>query len=91
MSTHKKYLKNSAIPMTDDYKKETLQQLGELLRQIREAKGLTLSGLQARSGINEGEISRIENGKRNLAFTTLVKLSRGLDMTLSELLENFAG
>lgn len=75
--------------MTDD-KKEILQQVGELLRQAREAKGLTLIELEVRSGVNAGEISRIERGKRNLAFTTLVKLAQGLEMPVFEILRNFS-
>lgn len=74
--------------MTEE-NKELLKQFGSILRQIRNEKGLTLLELEVRTGINEGDISKIENGKKNLAFTTLVKLAVGLEISLSKLLAKF--
>lgn len=74
--------------MTEE-NKEVLKQFGTLLKQIRTEKGLTLLELEVRTGINEGDISKIENGKKNFAFTTLVKLSKGLDISVSKLLNKF--
>lgn len=74
--------------MTDE-NKEILTQFGAILRQIRTDKGLTLLELEVRTGINEGDISKIENGKKNFAFTTLVKLAKGLEIPVSKLLSKF--
>lgn len=74
--------------MTEE-NKELLKQFGAILRQIRNEKGLTLLELEVRTGINEGDISKIENGKKNLAFTTLVKLAVGLEISVSKLLAKF--
>jgi HTH-type transcriptional regulator, competence development regulator len=74
--------------MPDD-NKEILTQFGAMLRKIRTDKGLTLLDLEVSTGINEGDISRIENGKKNFTFTTLVKLAKGLDIPLSRLLGKF--
>jgi Uncharacterized protein conserved in bacteria len=74
--------------MTDD-NKELLVQFGSILKQFRTEKGLTLLDLEVRTGINEGEISKIENGKKNFAFTTLVKLAKGLEIPLFKLLSKF--
>ena len=74
--------------MTDE-NKEILTQFGAILRQIRTDKGLTLLDLEVRTGINEGDISKIENGKKNFAFTTLVKLAKGLEIPVSKLLSKF--
>ena len=74
--------------MTDE-NKEILTQFGAVLRQIRTDKGLTLLDLEVRTGINEGDISKIENGKKNFAFTTLVKLAKGLEIPVSKLLSKF--
>lgn len=74
--------------MTEE-NKELLKQFGAILRQIRSEKGLTLLELEVRTGINEGDISKIENGKKNLAFTTLVKLAVGLEISVSKLLAKF--
>ena len=68
---------------------EILLQFGKILRQIRKDKKLTLLELEVRSGINEGDISKIENGKKKLAFTTFIKLSKGLEVSPSQLLSEF--
>lgn len=74
-----------------DENKEILTRFGLILRQLRNKKGLTLLELEVRTGINEGDISKIENGKKNLAFTTLIKLARGLDISPAELLADLKG
>ena len=71
--------------MTDE-NKQVLEEFGAILKQIRTEKKLTLLDLEVRTGINEGEISKIENGKKNFTFTTLVKLAKGLDIPASKLL-----
>lgn len=91
MRSPKKYfeeLQHLDRRMTDE-NKEVLAQFGTILRQIRTEKGLTLLDMEIRTGINEGEISKIENGKKNFAFTTLVKLAKGLDLSLSKLLSKY--
>jgi transcriptional regulator with XRE-family HTH domain len=68
---------------------EILSKLGHTLRQARKQKGLTLLDLEISTGISEGDISKIENGKKNFAITTLIKLAKGLDISLSQLLTGF--
>lgn len=67
--------------------KEILKEFGAHLKKIREKKGMTLLDLEAKSGVNNGDISKIEGGKINLAFTTLAKLAAGLEIKMSELVE----
>lgn len=74
--------------MTDENKQE-LEQFGAILKQLRIEKGLTLLDLEVRTGINEGTLSKIENGKKNFNFTTLVKLAKGLEIPVSKLLSKF--
>jgi len=68
---------------------EILAKLGQTIKQVRINKKLTLLELEVRTGISEGGISKIENGKKNLAVTTLIKLAKGLEIPLSELLLDF--
>lgn len=75
--------------MTEENKK-VLIKFGAILKQIRYEKGLTLLELEVRTGINEGDISKIENGKKNFAFTTLIKLADGLEISVSKLLSKFS-
>ncbi|RYY56059.1 MAG: XRE family transcriptional regulator [Chitinophagaceae bacterium] len=68
----------------DKYKLE-LSELGKRIRSIRKRKDLTQLDLELTSGINNGDISRIENGQKNLEFITIVKLADALGVELYEL------
>jgi transcriptional regulator with XRE-family HTH domain len=68
-------------------KEEILKDFGSHLKKLRQKKGMTLLDLEVKSGVNNGDISKIEGGKINLAFTTLAKLAAGLEIKLSELVE----
>lgn len=68
---------------------EILTKLGKTIRQARIKKKLTLLELEVLTGISEGGISKIENGKKNFAITTLIKLAKGLEIPPSELLSDF--
>jgi len=62
-----------------------IEKFGKRLRALREGKKLSQLDLELRSGINRTEISRIENGQKNIEFFTIVKLATALDTTLSQL------
>lgn len=67
--------------MEKRYKTE-IENFGKRLRSIRIAKGLSQLDLEVESGINRTEISRIENGLKNIEFLTIVKLAEALDADL---------
>lgn len=65
-----------------------LKQFGEHVKKIRLGKGLSQDAVVANSvRITKGTISDIENGKRNFSFTTLIDLSKGLELHPRKLLE----
>jgi transcriptional regulator with XRE-family HTH domain len=68
---------------------EILTKLGQTLRQARLKKKLTQLDLEVLTGIPEADISRIENGRKNFAVTTLIKLAKGLEVPVSKLLSDF--
>jgi len=74
--------------MKDD-KKEVLEKFGAYVRQIRNDKGITMLEVEVATGISEGSISKIENGKKNPALTTIIKLAKGLSVAPSDLLSLF--
>ncbi len=45
---------------------------------------MTQLDVEIGSGINRTEISRIENGQKNIEFITLVKLAIALDVELQD-------
>lgn len=61
--------------------------LGENLRAAREQRELTQEQLSERTGVQAGEISRIETGKRDPQVSTLLKIAKGLGLPPGKLLE----
>ena len=57
---------------------------GKRLKQLRQKNSLTQLDLELESGISRTEISRIENGQKNIEFLTIVKLATALDISLHE-------
>lgn len=62
-----------------------LEQFGKRLKQLRKEKGKTQLDIEVATGINNGDISRIENGKTNIEFITIAKLAEALDVEMSDL------
>ena len=65
--------------------KYELFKFGKRLRQLRKNKNLTQVDLELLCSINNGDISRIENGQKNIEFITIVKLAAALEVELFEL------
>lgn len=61
------------------------QALGEAIRQFRSEAGLTLEELADKADMRIQLISELEGGATNPILTTLVRISKGLDVELSEL------
>lgn len=61
-----------------------IKSFGKRLKQIRESKNLLQLDLELSSGINRTEISRIENGQKNIEFFTIVKLAEALNVGLQD-------
>lgn len=68
-------------------KKYTAQlvQFGKRLRELRKQKGLTQLDLEVATGIYAPEISKIENGLKNIEFITIAKFAEALSVDLHEL------
>jgi transcriptional regulator with XRE-family HTH domain len=61
--------------------------LGKNLRAARKRLDLTQEELAQRSGVQAGEISRIERDKRDPQVSTVEKLAAGLDLPLARLFD----
>jgi transcriptional regulator with XRE-family HTH domain len=59
--------------------------LAELLHSTRVERGMTQEDLSYRAGITISGLSRIERGLSSPSWTTLVRITRALDITLSAL------
>jgi len=60
--------------------------LGKNLRAARERLGLTQEQVSERSGVQAGEVSRIEHGKRDPKVSTLEKLAAAVEVEPGDLL-----
>jgi transcriptional regulator with XRE-family HTH domain len=71
-----------------DRSEKALAKFGRRLTELREQKGLTIRDLARQSGLDARQIGRIETGKVNLLFSTILALARGLGVSPEELLES---
>ena len=58
--------------------------LGQSIRKIRQAKGISQGEMQKRTGILRSYLSRVENGHTVPSFATLQRLAGAMDVTLSD-------
>jgi len=65
--------------------KKALKRFGERLHMLREKRGLSLRELSYACNIDYSKISKIEKGQVNITVTTVLELSRGLDIEAAEL------
>jgi len=74
--------------MMDTYTAKQLEILGQRVAKKRRARGLTIERLAYEMGISKGNLSDIENGKRDPRYTTLQAISEGLEISISQLLKD---
>jgi transcriptional regulator with XRE-family HTH domain len=68
-------------------KASILLKLAAHITKLRKAKKMSIHGLAQSAGIEYALMQRIEKGKVNLQFTTLVKISKGLDIHLDDMID----
>jgi len=62
---------------------ETVENIGQRIRQLRESRAMTQSQLQARSRVSRSYLSRIESGQMTPSLGTLEKISEALSVGLN--------
>lgn len=60
---------------------------GKKCKELREATGLSQEKFALKIGMDRTYYASVENGKRNISLQNIYKLSKGFDVTLSELFE----
>jgi transcriptional regulator with XRE-family HTH domain len=63
--------------------RETVENIGQRIRQLRESRGMTQTLLQTRSRVSRSYLSRIENGQMTPSLGTLEKISEAFDVGLN--------
>ena len=57
---------------------ETRKRIGSRISELRKSKGVTIRKLADATGINKGNISRIENGRYSAGLDVLGKMAHAL-------------
>jgi len=60
-----------------------IEHITRILKEARERKGLSQRALSKQAGVPQGQISKIENGGVDLRLSSLIGLSRALDLELT--------
>ena len=71
-----------------DRKDEVLRKFGRHLTALREERKLTIPALAAAAGLLTHQLRRIEAGEVNILFTTVISLSRGLEISPDILMQS---
>ena len=64
-----------------------IEKFGKRIKELRELNSLSQLDLEIKSGINRTEISRIENGLKNIEFFTLVKLAEAFEVSIDQMFQ----
>ena len=68
-------------------KEKSLAKFAAHLTALRDAQGISIRELAARSDLEYSQVQRIEKGKVNIALTTLLALADGLNVPPDTLLK----
>lgn len=68
-----------------EYMKDALIELGKKVRNLRAKLGLSQEALAERCDFDRTYISLIERGKRNPSYKNMIRLAKGLNVTVSDL------
>lgn len=80
----------AAAPSDNGDLEERIQQrVGSRVRELRLAAGITAVVLAERTGISQGQLSKIENGKAALSVNILARLCQFFDRPLGYLFQSF--
>ena len=67
-------------------RKEELVKLGKVIREKRVSRNLTQLELSVRAEVDRNYIGMLERGDRNPSYLSLLKIAKGLELPINELL-----
>ena len=74
----------AAEPASEKFvNQQTVENIGQRIRQLRESRAMTQSQLQSRSKVSRSYLSRIESGQMTPSLGTLEKISEALNVGLN--------
>lgn len=63
------------------------KRLGERIRTLRQQKGISQEELADRSSIHRSHLGQIERGESDSSMSTLLRLSQGLNLSVSTIIK----
>lgn len=66
---------------------ELKKKIGNRVRELRLKQGWSQEEFADRCAIHRGHMGQIERGEKNVSIATLVKIGKGLGMTVSAILD----
>ena len=66
---------------------QELIQLGRIIREKRESRRLTQVELADKSNLDRNYIGMVERGERNPSYLSLLKIAKGMDMPVHQLIK----
>lgn len=66
---------------------DILKEFGNKVRTLRKQRNWSIEKLAEKSNIHQNYLSDIERGTRNISLKTIIKIALGLNISVSELLE----
>ena len=72
-------------------KNEVANIVGSKIRTIRQSKGLTIEQLAFEVGVEYAQLSRIERGRINTSVFQLFMISKALNISFSEIINDLDG
>ena len=67
--------------------KKALKKFGEHLSHLRKQKKMSLRELSYACNVDNSKISKIEKGKINITFNTILQLAEALEVKVSDLMD----
>jgi transcriptional regulator with XRE-family HTH domain len=64
---------------------KSLKLIGERVRELREAKGLSISDLAIKAGMKRPNLSRLEHGRHQPSLETLERIAESLGISVARL------
>jgi len=74
--------------MNEKRDKKRLAEFGKFVKDTREELGLSQDEVAARCDVTKGNLSMIENGKKDFAFSTFLEIALGMGLHPKQLLDH---
>jgi transcriptional regulator with XRE-family HTH domain len=74
--------------MNEKRDKKRLEEFGKFLKETRERLGLSQDDVAAQCDVTKGNLSMIENGKKDFAFSTFLEIAGGMGIHPKQLLDH---